>query len=99
MWSCFWQSLRIRGAKTVIITKVKGHATQVRVDECKVQEEDKAGNDAADRAAEWGVNSIHEGANEFAKWVQRRMRAYTQLMEDINRVMVAVLAEETKVRK
>ena len=46
--------LRLRGVETVMVSKVKGHATQVMVDNGDVRSEHLIGNDGADTAAELG---------------------------------------------
>ena len=42
------------GERSVKVSKVRGHATDVMVAEGKVRREDKDGNDAADVAADFG---------------------------------------------
>ena len=46
--------IRYRSARSVEVSKVKGHATDRMVAEGKVRREDKEGNDAADVAADFG---------------------------------------------
>ena len=55
--------MRTRGPQTVVITNVKGHATQEMVDEGKVEEEDMRGDsmggNAADMGATEGQRKVH----------------------------------------
>ena len=46
--------IRARGQDTVRVTKVKGHATEADVQQGKVREEDRFGNEEADAAADLG---------------------------------------------
>ena len=46
--------LHLRGLETVRVTKVKGHAGEGMVLDCRVREVDRIGNDAADEAADFG---------------------------------------------
>ena len=46
--------IRVRRQHTVRVTKVKGHATKADVQQGKVREEDRLGNDQADAAADLG---------------------------------------------
>ena len=46
--------IRYRSARSVKVSKVKGHATDFMVAEGKVRREDQDGNDAADVAANFG---------------------------------------------
>ena len=50
--------LHIRGLDTVRITKVEGHADEAMVLDCRVRDDDKLGNDAADEAANFGRRRV-----------------------------------------
>ncbi len=52
LWHHFEEAARAKGWKSIRITKVKGHATQMQVDGGAVKDCDKAGNDQADQAAD-----------------------------------------------
>ena len=47
--------IRVRRQHTVRITKVKGHATKADVQQGRVREEDRLGNDQADAAVDLGI--------------------------------------------
>ena len=51
---CIRNMVLYRSARSVRVSKVKGHATDAMVAEGKVRREDKEGNDAADIAADFG---------------------------------------------
>ena len=50
--------LHFRGLDTVRITKVEGHADEAMVLDCRVRDDDKLGNDAADEAANFGRRRV-----------------------------------------
>ena len=50
--------IRHRGADTVSISKVKGHADEGMVLDGRVREVDRLGNDAADEAADFGRRRV-----------------------------------------
>ncbi len=52
--ACIDRMVRYRSARSIRVSKVKGHATDLMVAEGKVRREDKDGNDAADVAANFG---------------------------------------------
>ena len=54
LWEIFARAVNARGPWSIAVTKVKGHATAEEVENGKVQEEDKKGNDKADDAATCG---------------------------------------------
>ena len=51
---CIDSMILYRSARSVRVSKVKGHATDTMVAEGKVRREDKDGNDAAEIAADFG---------------------------------------------
>lgn len=51
LWELFANIVEERGPHSVTITKVKGHATKEMVEDGKVEEEEKRGNDVSDEAA------------------------------------------------
>ena len=46
LWRIAWTILCQRGQASIMVSKVKGHATEEDVEQVKVQLEDKIGNDA-----------------------------------------------------
>ena len=56
-----WQLVRARGAKSIIITKAEGHATDEQVEDGIVEEQDKRDNGKANGAADLGVTYHQDG--------------------------------------
>ena len=81
-----WVTLRQRGARSIKVTKVKGHTTEEQVEDGKVKREDKEGNDEADRAANRGVEEHTEGLEEFARWIYRRHKKYVGVVAEIQQI-------------
>ena len=69
LWANFWETLMIRSPGSIWVTKVKGHATEVQVQQGQVEEDDKKGNDEADRAAGEGVDEHVQGLREYTAWL------------------------------
>ena len=59
--ACIDRMVLYRSARSVRVSKVKGHATDAMVAEGKVRREDTEGNDAADIAADFGRLRQPEG--------------------------------------
>ena len=91
LWQQFWRQVQARGPHSIRITKVKGHATEEMVRSGKVREEDKEGNDKADRAADLGVKLHREGAIEFSHWLSSRRKKYKRLMTEVYKVIAEVM--------
>ena len=99
LWQQFWQLVRARGANTVKVTKVKGHATEQQVEEGKVRTEDKEGNDNADQAADQGVNQHARGLRGMVEWIQQRQKKYIEVMSEIQAMIIEVLKEQEEKAK
>ena len=89
MWENFAELVRERGPESVVITKVKGHATQQMVDEGKVEKDEKEGNDQADEAAEAGATKSQGRVQTFAETYSWRHGQYRKLMTRIQQYIVA----------
>ena len=61
LWEHFAEIAEQRGPHSVWITKVKGHATQEMVDEGKVEEDEKRGNDESTKQPGWDLQQPKEG--------------------------------------
>ena len=78
LWENFADIVKQRGPHSVWITKVKGHATQEIVDEGKVEEEEKKGNDDSDKAAGMGSTSSRgkiARINDMYSWRRAQYRS------------------------
>ena len=96
MWELFAKLVRQRGPKSVKITKVKGHATQAMVDEGKVKQTEKTGNDKADEAAEAGATTSQGKIRDFAEMYSWRHIRYRKFMAKIQHYIVELKKEEKK---
>ena len=98
LWENFADLVKQRGPHTVCITKVKGHATTEMVEEGVVAEEDKAGNDGADAAADLGAMESQSQVYKFGALYCRRHKLYRNFMCKIQRFVVGLKKEEKKLR-
>ena len=82
--------IRARGRETVRVTKVKGHAEDVDVQQGRVRLVDKQGNAEADAAADLGRRHQSEILiNARRRLLQARSHWYP-IMSDLHRFMIAV---------
>ena len=61
LWKWFAEVVEAKGAEAIRLTKMKGHATDQMVQEGKVKQEHKDGNDGSDEAADIGVEQHGNG--------------------------------------
>ena len=73
IWKFFAESTLAKGPRAITLTKVKGHASQGMVDEGKVDEEQKKGNDGADEGANKGAEEEQQGLSTVVKNYARFM--------------------------
>ena len=86
-----------KGVSSVWVSKAKGHATEEAVATGAVRQEDKDGNDTADLGAEKGSGETQKLLMELAGLFSFRNEKYKQLMERIQKFIVAMKrAEKTK---
>ena len=85
--------LRYRSARSVKVSKVKGHATDRMVAEGKVRREDKEGNDAADVAADIGRLRQPEAVIDARRNLLRVKKEWYPRMLSLHRFMVAIARE------
>ena len=88
LWSRFYSALHARGPHSVCFTKVKGHATKQQVEAGEVRMQDKIGNDAADQAAEEGVQTFGAKLARLAARLQDRHRSYSVFMQHLQERLV-----------
>lgn len=72
LWWRFWTLLEARGAHSIEVSKVKGHATQEHVEAGIVTQVDRRGNHQADAAANTGVSTHRPGTHSLMAWVAAR---------------------------
>ena len=85
--------IRKRSARSVKVSKVKGHATDRMVAEGKVRREDKEGNDAADVAADFGRLRQPEAVIDARRNLLRVKKEWYPRMLSLHRFMVAIARE------
>ena len=88
-----------RGPWSVTITKVKGHATQEMVDEGKVEEEEKKGNDGSDEAADLGATESQGKVAKFAGLYSWRHQLYRKMMMRVQKYIVGLKVEDKRLRE
>ena len=93
------EMVRERGPESVAITKIKGHATQRVVDEGKVEEREKQGNDQADKAADEGATKSQGKVQRFAELYAWRHGPYRKFMTRIQQYIVALRKEEKRLKQ
>ncbi len=95
LWRVFHEFAKQRGHASIRLSKVQGRATQKQVDEGKVKNEDRRGNDEADETAKKGNKMHGEGLVKVAGWMFERHRRYTAFIKDIHNHII----EGCKIRK
>ena len=74
LWKAIWDNIWRRGAQTMAISKVKGHATYAVVISGDVSHTDKQGNGTADLAASAGVRKHVPGLEPYIAWPDDRKK-------------------------
>ena len=87
---CVDNMVRYRSARSVKISKVKGHATDAMVAEGKVRREDKDGNDAADIAADFGRLRQPVAVIDSRRNLLRVKKEWYPRIFSLHRFMVAI---------
>ena len=82
--------IRTRGRDTVRVTKVKGHAEDVYVQQGRVRLLDKQGNDEADNAANLGRRHQSEGQTDAQRRLLGTRSHWYPIMTDLHRFMIAI---------
>ena len=95
LWLLFELLVCQRGLETVKITKVKGHAIAEMVEQGKVREEDKEGNDMADQVADQGATKSQGKLQMFAGLYVWRHSRYRKFMARLQRFIVKIKRKRT----
>ena len=82
--------IRTRGRDTVRVTKVKGHAEDVDVQQGRVRLEDQVGNAEADTAADLGRRHQSEVLIDARRRLLKARSHWYPIMLDLHRFMIAV---------
>ncbi len=95
LWQIWEDLARTRGFHSILISWVKGHATDRDVKLGKATEITKVGNHIADRLAENGVEQGHHlGILRLATYYADKQQRLIQIMKKIHRVILNVLKAE-----
>ena len=78
LWEMFYAGLKMKGAKALKITKVKGHTSEATVEQGRVTREDKDGNDHADTIVDEGVQLHGKETVETGSALTRRHIGYAK---------------------
>ena len=85
-----WSMIRTRGRETVRVTKVKGHAEDVDVQQGRVRLVDQQGNAEADTAADLGRRHQSEMLIDARRRLLQARSHWYLIMMDLHRFMIAV---------
>ena len=75
---------QIKGAESIKISKVKGHATEKNIQDGISTAKDKIGNDRADRAADQGVKDHTDEVCKISKYQAQRQQKYIQFTKEVH---------------
>ena len=93
LWELFAKVIKQRGPRSAIITKVKGHATEEMVQQGKVKEEEKKGNDRADEAADVGATKSQGRLQCFGELYSWRHMCYRKFIAKMQTFVVELKKE------
>ena len=82
--------IRTRGRETVRVTKVKGHAEDVDVQQGRLRLVDQVGNTEADTAADLGCRNQSEILIDAWRRLLKARSHWSPIMLDLHRFMIAV---------
>ena len=82
--------IRRRGAGTVRISKVKGHADEIMVRTGQVRDIDRLGNNAADEAADFGRRRVNHAVIDARRNLSGVCNRWYPVILDLHRFFIAV---------
>ena len=81
------------------LRKVKGHAAQEDIDQCRSNPEDKEGNGVSDHPAGEGVKTLNgDGLTRLSRWFAERHRNYCKLIKRIHKMIITIALAEKEGR-
>ena len=99
LWEQAWKAILKRGSQNQKLRKVKGHATRADIEAGLATQEDREGNDKADKEADEGVMAIQgEGLVLLADWMARRHKEYKMLVMRIQKFTAGIIIAEKEER-
>jgi hypothetical protein len=99
LWEVFEASANAKGRESIVITKVKAHATDAMVREGITTQEHMMGNEKADIAADISISLHGKDVTEIAQFYSKRHMEYGVFMLKMRTMMLAVRAEVKRIRK
>ena len=99
LWRLYWQGLMERGPQSILICKVKAHATDQHVKDNLVKIEDKQGNDWADTYAGRGIQEHGDAALTIARYFSQRQGGYQKMMAAVQQIIIEVTKAEKAERE
>jgi len=99
LWSAMEQLIKHKGAHSIRITWVKGHAKLEHIESGVSTHAHKAGNDRADTLADQGVDSHIQGLSHLANFYVAKQTTATKLLTRIYAMFHRVLEEEHNLRE
>ena len=88
LWQHFYEAVQAKGTNAIRITWVKGHATEEHIKKRITNEQDKIGNDVADKCADIGTALHGEDLIKLSKIMQRRHNKYLNFMKEVSHHIV-----------
>ena len=92
-WLWFARLVEAKGPEAMRLTKVKGHATDQMVSLGKVTKEHTNGTDAADEAADIGVEQHGHYFLEASTFVVAKQKEYGSFMKEMYILILVVMKE------
>ena len=83
LWEHFYKALQTKGPNSFRATWVKGHATEDHVNKGVTTNQDRIGNDHADKIADMGAKLHGEDFAKSAKAIGFRHQRYTKLVTNV----------------
>lgn len=84
LWIMLHEMVRQKGCESIKITKVKGHATDVNVEDGKVDIKDKQGNDKADDYATKGLEGHGDDFLKVSRMLTQRQSRYVAFVANVH---------------
>ena len=84
LWGTFCEIAKHKWPKSIIISKVKGHATDTNFEDGITTWKDKRGKDRADRAADEGVKNHSDEICKISRIQAQRQQGYILFIKNIH---------------
>lgn len=90
LWEFLGGIIIAKGPRAIIVTKVKGHATQEMVDEGRIDERQKKGNGGADDGANKGAGEAQQNLSTVARKYASRQWRYKRFMARMHAYIICL---------